>query len=354
MPKIAVYTIALNEEKYVDTWYQSVKEADYWLVADTGSTDQTVTKLRALGVKCEQIHVRPWRFDLARNIALSLIPSDCDICISMDMDEHMVSGWREKLEQAWQGETTRISYTYNTYYHGGDTPTLSYMANKIHSRHNYTWKRPVHESVFALASECITQVPLMIMNHMPDGAKSRGQYLHLLEASHQEDPSCAQTLFWLAREHAHMNQNDQAVSYFQKLLRQDHVWHLERSEAERWLAKLQPHNQLQWLRRSVATAPERREPWRDLAQHHYLQAQWPSCYAACVQALDIKSGTGTYLDTSDVWGAQLSDLAAVASWNLGLKDQSLQYAIQAAQLNPEDERLQNNLKIIQQTLAKNI
>ena len=85
MPKIAVYTIALNEEQFVDTWFNSVKEADYWLVADTGSTDLTVARLRYMGVKCEVIHVRPWRFDLARNIALSLIPADIDICISMDI-----------------------------------------------------------------------------------------------------------------------------------------------------------------------------------------------------------------------------------------------------------------------------
>jgi len=27
--KIAVYTIALNEEKHVQRWYESVKDADY-------------------------------------------------------------------------------------------------------------------------------------------------------------------------------------------------------------------------------------------------------------------------------------------------------------------------------------
>ena len=36
--KIAVYTIALNEENFVKRWFESAKEADYLLIADTGST----------------------------------------------------------------------------------------------------------------------------------------------------------------------------------------------------------------------------------------------------------------------------------------------------------------------------
>jgi len=35
--KIAVYTVALNEEQFVERWYNSAKDADYLLIADTGS-----------------------------------------------------------------------------------------------------------------------------------------------------------------------------------------------------------------------------------------------------------------------------------------------------------------------------
>jgi hypothetical protein len=352
MPRIAVYTIALNEEKYVNTWFNSVQDADYWLVADTGSSDQTVHKLRSLGVKCETIVVKPWRFDLARNIALSLIPTDVDICISMDMDEHMEPGWRHKLEAAWTPGTTRVRHTYHTHYDSSGSPNLTYFADKIHARHGYTWKRPVHESVFPTGTEHVATVADLIQHHVPDSTKGRSQYLPLLQLSHEENPTCAQTLFWLAREHAHMNDTDAAVTHFLKLLHIDHVWHLERSEAERWLAKLLPHQQLTWLRRSVATAPERRECWRDLAQYHYAHAEWASCYAACVEALKITSSTGSYLDTADVWGAPLHDLAAISAWNLGLKEQSESHAVQAVSLSPQDARLQNNLKVIQQSLGE--
>ena len=48
--KICVYAIAKNEEQFVDRWYESVKNADKIYVLDTGSTDNTVQKLKSHGV----------------------------------------------------------------------------------------------------------------------------------------------------------------------------------------------------------------------------------------------------------------------------------------------------------------
>lgn len=39
--KVCVYAISKNEEKFVDRWVNSMKEADAIYVLDTGSDDQT-------------------------------------------------------------------------------------------------------------------------------------------------------------------------------------------------------------------------------------------------------------------------------------------------------------------------
>ena len=44
--KICVYAICKNEEKFVERWVNSMKEADNIYVLDTGSTDNTVKKLK--------------------------------------------------------------------------------------------------------------------------------------------------------------------------------------------------------------------------------------------------------------------------------------------------------------------
>ena len=59
--KAAVYTIALNEAKHIKRWYESAKDADYLLIADTGSTDGTVDLARSLGITVVQIQVKIWR-----------------------------------------------------------------------------------------------------------------------------------------------------------------------------------------------------------------------------------------------------------------------------------------------------
>ena len=102
--KIAVYTIALNEEQFVERWYESAKEADYLMIADTGSTDGMVEKAKALGIVCHTISVKPWRFDDARNAALALLPDDIDYCISLDMDELLAPGWRDEMEKVKRSE----------------------------------------------------------------------------------------------------------------------------------------------------------------------------------------------------------------------------------------------------------
>ena len=65
--KVAIYTIALNEEQFVKSWYDAAKDADYLMIADTGSTDRTVELARELGIVVHSIKVTPWRFDDARN-----------------------------------------------------------------------------------------------------------------------------------------------------------------------------------------------------------------------------------------------------------------------------------------------
>lgn len=85
--KICVYAICKNEEQFVDRWMDAVSEADMVIVTDTGSTDHTVERLRERGAVVYSAVVSPWRFDVARNVALGHVPEDTDICVSNDLDE---------------------------------------------------------------------------------------------------------------------------------------------------------------------------------------------------------------------------------------------------------------------------
>ncbi|HEY8390481.1 MAG TPA: glycosyltransferase, partial [Clostridia bacterium] len=111
--KIVVYAIAKDEEQFVDRWVDSMSEADEIIVLDTGSQDNTIFKLKRKGVKVFKKKIKPWRFDVARNKSLELVPKDADICVCTDLDEVFEKGWRQKLENAWQKDIKQARYQYN-------------------------------------------------------------------------------------------------------------------------------------------------------------------------------------------------------------------------------------------------
>jgi Glycosyl transferase family 2. len=110
--KIAVYAICKNEEKYIEQWVSSMSEADSIFVLDTGSTDNSVLKLKELNVNVVSQIINPWRFDVARNRSLELVPEDFDICVCTDFDEIFHKGWREIIEEKWLPNTKQLKYRY--------------------------------------------------------------------------------------------------------------------------------------------------------------------------------------------------------------------------------------------------
>ena len=143
--KVCVYAICKDEEQFVDRWFDSMQEADEIYVLDTGSTDQTVEKLKVRGVRVEKKIIIPWRFDVARNELLKLVPADCDVCVCTDLDE-----------------------------------VLKYSGE---------------------AAETVVYLKGVQLNHYPDRTKTRAQYLPLLELSVAENPNDDRNTHYLGREY---------------------------------------------------------------------------------------------------------------------------------------------------------
>jgi glycosyltransferase involved in cell wall biosynthesis len=199
--KIAVYTIAKNEEKHVERWYQSAKDADYLLIADTGSTDKTVEVARSLGITVYEISVVPFRFDDARNASLALLPPDFDYCIALDMDEELAPGWREALEKI-DPTVDRPSYRRIEAFNADGTPNLEFNGFKIHRRQGIRWHYPIHEVPhwYKEEEEVKGYIEGFEIHHRQDKTKSRAQYLEMLEQAVKENPD-SRNLYYLGREY---------------------------------------------------------------------------------------------------------------------------------------------------------
>ena len=93
--KICVYAICKNESEWINRWLDNMSEADYIVVLDTGSTDGSFELLKEdpRVTRVEQKVINPWRFDVARNESMKLIPDDAEICVCTDFDEIFEKGW---------------------------------------------------------------------------------------------------------------------------------------------------------------------------------------------------------------------------------------------------------------------
>ena len=340
--KIAVYTIAKNEQQFVERWQQSACDADSLHILDTGSTDQTVTAARDLGIDVIVRKFDPWRFDHARNMNLAMVPAGVDLCIALDMDEILLPGWRDELE-ALGSDVTRPRYKYTWSWKSPGVPDLQYGGDKIHSRHGYKWKHPVHE---VLVTDGISEVQAwtaLEIHHHPDNTKSRGQYFPLLELAVAEDPEDDRNAHYLAREYFFHNKMDEAEAEFKRHLSLPRAtWPAERAQSYRYLYKITKDPE--YLHSAIREDPQRREAYVDLAFHHYEHAEWIPCLAAAKGALAIKEKPLEYLAEGYAWGELPHDLAAIAAFQLGLYQEAKYHGMEAVKLSPYDDRLSRNLK----------
>jgi glycosyltransferase involved in cell wall biosynthesis len=349
--KIAVYSIALNESQFVERWYNSAKDADYLLIADTGSTDNTYEIAKSLGINVYKISINPWRFDDARNAALSLIPSDIDYCISLDMDEVLSEGWRKEMESLSPG-VTRPMHKLATHIDETGTAGIEFEALRIHARNGYRWKYPIHEFVAIYSGEEIKQSLDIKISHHPDNNKSRGQYLGLLQMAAKEDPYSDRCAHYYARELFYYGAYEQASQEFKRHLSlESAVWKAERCESMRYIAKCEPHNSEYWLRQAILECPERREPYVDLAQVYYEKRDWEQLKEFSTKALDIKTKYLGYFCEADAWGWKPHDLLALASYNLGDYNKALDHGKMALGLKYEP-RLATNVLFYEEALKK--
>jgi len=353
--KIAVYTIALNEEKFVERWFNSCREADYILIADTGSTDRTIEIAKNLGINVVNIKVVPFRFDDARNTSLSLLPADIDYCIALDLDEVLTSGWYQELQKINPG-VTRVEYRDVRRWKADGTPDVSFIASKVHARYGFRWLYPVHEMITQYVGEDVVQRSNMEVHHFPDHSKSRSNYLPLLEVAHKESPANYQLHFWLAREYMNYGKNDEAVATFLDYLECfPDAWGPERAFANMYLGKLKKDKGLEYLLKAAEITPYLRDPWLEIADFYHFAGDWAKCLEAARSAEAITFKPEIYLLVQSNWfGPKCFDLIALASHFLKDNATAVEYGQKALELNPDDNRLQNNLSVYKRGLAEDL
>lgn len=355
--KIVVYAICKNEAQFVNRWMDSMSEADQVVVLDTGSTDDTVARLRERGAVVESEVISPWRFDVARNRSLELVPADADVCICTDLDEVFHPGWRKAIETAWLPGTGQAAYRYTWNFNPDGSEGVVFWTEKMHARHGYRWVHPVHE-VLEWVGEGKPGAKITIegiqLDHHADNTKSRGQYLPLLEMSVLEAPDDDRNTHYLGREYMYKGRWDECIITLKRhLLMPTATWPDERAASMRYIAKsyaMKGERRLarDWYLQAIAQAPHLREPYIDLAFLLYEDKAWDGVLYFTQCALEITYRPRTYICEAAAWGSLPHDLRSIALFQTGRIQQALEEAQSALALEPKNERLQGNVALLRQ------
>lgn len=351
--KIAVYAISKNEEKFVERWVDSMSEADEIYVLDTGSTDDTVTQLKSRGVHVTVEKFNPWRFDVARNASLELVPSDIDICVCTDLDEVFEPGWREKLEKLWQKDTTRLRYNYNWKLDENGVPLVNFYIEKIHTKKGYKWIHPVHEVLACDGKENFITTNDITVNHYPDIKKSRSSYLPLLELSVKECPQDDRNVHYLGREYMYYGKWNEAIDTLIKHLSlPTATWKDERCASMRFIARsytnLKRYEEAKmWLEKAIVEAPHLRDPLVERALLSYNLEEWDDVINYSEKALTIVSHPKSYINETFSFNGTIEDILSIAYHYKGNRTKALEYVEKALKFHEDDKRLLENKKFFE-------
>lgn len=326
-PIVAAYMIVKNEEKFISRCVESLDGIDEIVIADTGSSDQTLEIVQSFiddpdwkpEITVKQINISPWRFDDARNTALGYVADDIDICISIDADELLDKDFLPNVKRVWSDSFwagkpfTRLNHSFMTHWNWdkpNEPPAISkHFHERVHARFGYRWIHPVHEKLVA-QEEAVAWCIEALMIQQPDSLKSRSAYGPLLEQAVKEDPTDWKLWSFLANEYSQAGQVDQALTALTQA---------ETAGGDKIFIAWRRAALLEWqgsyskaraeLLKAIELNPMLRESHVLLAELLDRHPELPITAFHWRDALDCKQETQGYLRREDVWGVDFEELA---------------------------------------------
>lgn len=257
MNRISVVLIVKNEELLLTRCLDSVREADEFVVVDTGSTDKTMDVLRAWaedrGVTDKvRTGFFAWcdDFSAARNYAKSLATGDW--ILTIDADEYLVGPFddvRQASVQAFMAANVRMPSE-------ADPPTVHYFPKLFRNSEQVWWNGAIHNHL-SVNGEDTASVPTIVYGFSPAHAIDPVRTLRILEREVATRPDAVREMFYLGREYYYRRQYEQSVIMLGR--------YVQKSE-QRY---------------------EKADAFYIMARGFHALSQWSDARDACVQALII-------------------------------------------------------------------
>lgn len=218
---VTLYAICKNEEKNVDRFIETSKLFSDTVVVDTGSTDNTVEKLKDAGITVYEHPMSREEFDFseARNKALSYVKTDW--ALSLDFNEDIEEFAPEGFDPI-EGEFTVLKH--KRFDKVGDEEKESKEVHvRLHRTRNYIWKNAVHEHPTFIPSEDFekevsVETTIRIIKNINKTVDKELFYLSLCEREHKKDPTNWYFIWFIFKHYVQVENYELALEYGSKFL----------------------------------------------------------------------------------------------------------------------------------------
>ena len=333
---------------------------DWWIVADTGSSDGTQEQVRrALDGLPGELVERPWvDFGHNRQEVLDLARSSAhrrtdDYALWLDADEQLVGEPADLPRLAHDGYQLQVEY---------DATRYRRLA-VVNLDKDWRWVGPIHEYLDLPGADLgDLAVPRVLVSHDGQRARDPDTYRRdaaLIQKALETDPDNPRLQFYLAQSWKDAGELEQALASYRTRVANAAGW-----SQERWHALFQIGLLLERLGRPVSEVCEallaahqecswRAEPLVELARIERSRERFDVAllYARPASALPLPGGEGLFVDV-DTYRWRAWDEVAVSCYWTGRYDEGLRAAEIAVAARPDDERLRANVEWCRTALQK--
>lgn len=329
---ICLCMIVKNEAEVLPRLFRSLKDyIDYYVIVDTGSTDDTIALIRremsGYGIDGE-VHERPWvNFGVNRQQALELAVAakKADWLLFIDADEELgVSDpkFYEKLEPG-------VSYDIEKH-HAGTRYAVPHLVNVKASR--FRWEGVVHNYLVTVDGSKARKLrhDVWIVYHHGEGAKSRGltqeqKYLRdakLLEEDLEKNPGNARSQFYLGQSYRDAGHHAKAYVEYKKRARmqgwpeETFVAQLEAARAAQRIEEPEEVVVREFLE-AYELRPTRVEPLHDLARYFRTKGQYGKAYAFARTGVELERPDDQLFINQQIYDWRMLDELSVAAYRIG-------------------------------------
>lgn len=231
MIKISLCMIVKDEELVLARCLKCIVPCvDEIIIVDTGSKDKTKEIAKQF---TNSIYDFVWinNFSKARNFAFS--KATCNYVMWLDADDVIDKKNQEKLLKLKETLSENVGQVYMKYHIAFDefgNPTFSYLRERLFKKSlNPIWREPIHEYVECGGEKFVSDIEVI---HKKEKTTDSNRNLKIFKQILKNEKTLnARMQYYYARELMYHNKTKQAISAFNKFLKMNDGWSVNKVEA---------------------------------------------------------------------------------------------------------------------------